>query len=194
MRLVVLRHGRTAWNAARRIQGRSDQPLDDRGRRQVRDWRLQPDWPPLPCSVSPLRRAVETARILGFSEFDTDDRLIEMDWGDYCGRRVAELRSELGDTFRQNEAQGVDFLPEGGESPRQVAQRVDNAVRDSARAGRDCLYITHKGVRRAMLVLACGWDMLGRPPVKLAQDDAMVMQVSAAGGMELEEIVSLRGT
>lgn len=192
MRMIVLRHGRTAWNAQHRIQGRNDQPLDDFGRLQVKSWRLPADWKSLPCVVSPLKRAQETAEILDFATVRRDDRITEMDWGRYCGHRIIDLRREYGELFHQNENRGIDFCPEAGESPRQVALRVEGLFRDYGGNDQDCVCITHKGVRRAMLVLACGWDMLGRPPVRLSQNDAMILEISSRGVASLASTVSLR--
>lgn len=192
MKMIVLRHGRTAWNADHRIQGRKDQPLDDYGRLQVQSWRLPADWKSLPCIVSPLKRVQETAEILGFATVRRDDRIIEMDWGRYCGRRIIDLRREYGELFHQNENRGIDFCPEAGESPRQVALRVKDLFRELGRGDQDCVCITHKGVRRAMLFLACGWDMLGRPPTRLTQNDAMILDISSQGVASLASTVSLR--
>ena len=54
--LVVLRHGATAWNEAKRIQGRSDQPLSESGRRQVGAWRLPSAFERYAWLTSPLHR------------------------------------------------------------------------------------------------------------------------------------------
>ena len=65
MIVSLLRHGSTEWNEAGRMQGRSDVPLSDRGRAQVRAWHVPIDPAcPTPWISSPLKRAVETAEIL----------------------------------------------------------------------------------------------------------------------------------
>ena len=87
-----------------------------------------------------------------------------MDWGDYEGHSLAELRLRYGSGFTDNENRGLDLQPPGGESPRQVQQRLLPWL---AGLRQDTGAVTHKGVIRAILSLALDWPMLGRQPVKL---------------------------
>ena len=64
-RLALLRHGPTGWTREHRLQGRTDIPLDDDGRAEVRRWRLPPEAATFRWRASPLRRAMETAALLG---------------------------------------------------------------------------------------------------------------------------------
>ena len=89
---------------------------------------------------------------------------MEMDWGAWQGERLQDLRESLGEPFRQNEDRGLDFRPPGGESPREVMARVRSWL---AEQRAPTLAITHRGVIRAVLAAATGWDMLGKPPAKL---------------------------
>ena len=66
---------------------------------------------------------METAVLLGLNP-QPEPRLIEMAWGAWEGRRLSELRAELGDLMRENEERGLDFRPPDGESPRDVQNRV----------------------------------------------------------------------
>ncbi len=181
MRVLMLRHGVTAWNLAGRLQGRLDLPLHPRGRQRIGSWRLAPEWRHAPCLSSPLARARDTAALLGFAEARPEPRLIEMHWGAYTGWRLADLRRLLGDGLAENEARGLDFRPPGGESPREVAARLGDLFRDLAAVGRDHLLVTHKGVRRAALALACGWGMRDRPPLRLADDTGLLLELDPAG-------------
>lgn len=161
MKVAFLRHGDTAWSAEGRIQGRSDIPLSKAGRAALRHLDV-PDGMRVVCS--PLRRCVETAELLTDSPVRREPRLIEMSWGAWEGRRLAELRSELGDAMQANEARGWDFRPEGGESPREVLARLGSWLTEIEEP---TLAVTHRGVIRAVFAAASGWDMLGKPPVKL---------------------------
>ncbi|MEN8575482.1 histidine phosphatase family protein, partial [Klebsiella pneumoniae] len=67
--------------------------------------------------TSPLARCTETAALLGWPDARRDDRLAEMRWGDWEGRRLADLRAEGVAAMQANEARGLDFRPAGGESP-----------------------------------------------------------------------------
>ena len=165
MVLVALRrHGDTAWSAAGRIQGRRDVPLSDAGRAALAARELPALCRRMRVVTSPLARCVETARLLGAREAPSDARLVEMHWGDWEGRVLSELREELGAAMRENEARGWDFRPANGETPREVWSRVRPWL---AEVNEPTLAITHRGVIRAVLATATGWDMRGAPPAKL---------------------------
>ena len=166
IRLVLLRHAPTDWNADRRLQGRADTPLSEAGRAVFAGVRLPAAYRQRGWHVSPLRRARETAALLGITPV-VEPALIEMDWGDYERKTLAELHAELGDAFVANEGRGLDFQPPGGESPRQVQNRLRPWLQRLAAGKDDVGAITHKGVIRAILAEAYNWPMIGRPPVKL---------------------------
>jgi probable phosphoglycerate mutase len=161
--LVLLRHGATDWNAAGRLQGRADIALSDAGRAAYAGCAVPAAYRGRLWYASPLRRAQETAALLGLDP-RMEPALIEMDWGGYEGHTLAELRARYGAAFAANEDRGLDLQPPDGESPRQVQQRLLpwlNSLPGDAGA------ITHKGVIRAVLALAFDWPMLGRAPIKL---------------------------
>jgi broad specificity phosphatase PhoE len=172
--IVLIRHGRTAWNAQGRMQGRADVPLSPGGRAEVLAWRLPTAWAEARWLSSPLRRATETAALLTDRPVAPEPRLIEMDWGAWEGRTLAGLRAEMPEGMAANEAQGLDFRPPGGESPREVRARLASLFADFA----DDLVVcaTHKGVIRAALSLATGWDLRSRPPFRMADDAALVLE------------------
>jgi broad specificity phosphatase PhoE len=181
VRVCLIRHASTAWNEEGRIQGRTDIPLSPAGRAQAAAWRLPEGFATAPCVVSPLRRAVETAALLGFPGPATDDRLAEMRWGAFEGRRLGELRDELGPSLADAERRGLDFRPPGGESPREVAARLAGFLGDLAADGRVRLLVAHKGILRAALVLSLGWDMLGKPPVRYDPERALLLTLDREG-------------
>jgi broad specificity phosphatase PhoE len=175
-RLALLRHGETAWSAAGRIQGRTDVPLLPG---------LSMSFPK-PCTgmrvvTSPLQRCVQTAALLGAPDAAREPRIIEMHWGDWEGESFVALRERLGDAMRENEARGLDFRPANGESPREVTARVQGWLRDLARDGTPTLAVTHRGVIRALLAAATGWDMRGKPPAKLDWSAVQLFDVSPNG-------------
>jgi broad specificity phosphatase PhoE len=184
-RLLLIRHGATAWNEARRLQGRADPGLSPRGRAEVLSWRLPEAWNGARWLSSPLRRARATAALLTAAPVGIDERLIEMDWGAIEGRRLADLRAEDPAGMAANEARGLDFRPPGGESPREVAERVRGLAAALAGEPGPVVAITHKGVVRAALALATGWTMLDKPPVRLAPAQALALLCHPDGGLEL---------
>lgn len=180
IRLALLRHGPTEWNAEGRLQGHTDLPLSANGRAALATYHMPAAYRQRRWYVSPLLRARETADLLGL-EASVAPEMIEMNWGQYEGHTLAELRDRYGAAFAANEAKGLDLLPPGGESPRQVQQRVQAWLRDLAKAGVDSGAVTHKGVIRAILALAFDWPMLGKPPVKLTWSCLQEFQVSEDG-------------
>jgi broad specificity phosphatase PhoE len=190
VRILLIRHGRTAWNEAGRMQGRADPPLSPGGRAQVLRWRLPQGWAQARWLSSPLRRATETAALLTDRPVTIDPRLTEMDWGAFEGRTLAELRAEGLEAMAANEARGLDFRPTGGESPREVRTRLAALLADLA-AGPDAILVTHKGVIRAALSLASGWDMTEKPPLCLADDTALALHGDACGRPALGPIIPL---
>jgi len=176
-----LRHAETEWSRDKRIQGRTDIPLSPAGRAALRARAL-----PAPCAgmqavTSPLSRCVETAALLGHAQAAREARLVEMHWGAWEGRRVAELRATLGAAMQANEARGMDFTPEGGESPRQVLARLRPWLAEVAARAQPTLAFTHRGVIRVLLAEALGWDMLGRPPAKLDWSAVQLFRLDAQG-------------
>ena len=180
MKLLLLRHGMTAWNLDKRVQGRIDQPLCATGRERLLSFRL-PDWT-RSCRwySSPLRRATQSADLLGL-DYTVESALIEMSWGEWEGRILKPLRRELGETMRDNEARGLDFRPPGGESPRQVQARLEPWLTRIAVRGDDCAAMVHKGIIRCIYSLASGWDMRGESPVDFAWDALHGFELFADG-------------
>ena len=91
--LYIIRHGRTDWNNLKKLQGRTDIPLNDEGRNMADEARSEyKDIHFDVCYSSPLVRATETARIL-LSERNipiiTDSRLTEMGFGIFEGAENA---------------------------------------------------------------------------------------------------------
>jgi broad specificity phosphatase PhoE len=182
-RLALLRHADTAWSLAGRIQGRADVPL----------------LPRLSCPLpdacrgmrvvtSPLRRCVETAALLGAAEALREPRLVEMDWGSWQGETLSGLRKVLGQAMLENEARGLDFTPPGGESPRILLCRLKSWLCEVAREAVPTLAVTHRGVIRAILAEASGWDMRGKAPAKLDWHAVHFFNIAADGTPRVERL------
>lgn len=122
--VYLARHGETAWSLTGQHTGRTDLPLTERGERNARA--LGERLAGLNFAkvfTSPLRRATRTCELAGFGAVAEVDRdLVEWDYGQYEGRRTAEIEAERPDwdLFR-------DGCP-GGESPDQVGARADRAL------------------------------------------------------------------
>src|SRR5262247_2604338 len=122
--IYLARHGETAWSLTGQHTGLTDLPLTERGERNARQLgeRLR-GLTFAKVYTSPLQRAARTCALAGFGTVAEVDRdLVEWDYGEYEGRRTAEIRAQRPDwqLFR-------DGCP-GGESPQQVAARADRVV------------------------------------------------------------------
>jgi broad specificity phosphatase PhoE len=120
----LARHGETAWSISGQHTGRTDLPLTERGVRQARALgeRLR-RYAVTAVLTSPSQRAVRTSQIAGFGELaEINSDLAEWDYGQYEGRRTAEILLERPDwqLFR-------DGCP-GGESAEQVGVRADRVI------------------------------------------------------------------
>ena len=122
--VYLARHGETAWTLSGQYTGFTDLPLTERGERNAR--RLEERLSGLAFAkvfTSPLQRARRTCELAGFGTVaEIDQDLVEWNYGEYEGRRTAEIRVERPDweLFR-------DGCP-GGESPAQVSTRADRVV------------------------------------------------------------------
>lgn len=179
--IVLVRHGPTEWNAAGRIQGHVDVPLSTAGRQKISTWKIPRRFEHAQWVSSPLKRAVETASIMGCNTPAIEPLLIEMNWGEWEGLTLLELRARLGADMQENEARGLDFKPTGGESPRQVQKRFKSWLAEISTKGRSHIVITHKGVIRAAISLATRWDMKHDPPFTMRWDCAQVLRLNAEG-------------
>ena len=181
IRVALIRHAPTGWNQDGRIQGRADTELSDEGRAMARAWRLPPELRDFRWVTGTLARTQQTAALMGLRPEGEDPRLNEMDWAAWTGRTLADLRAEFGADMAANEARGLDFRPTGGESPRDVKARLAAWLGERAQLGHHTGAITHRGVQRAALGLAMGWDFLGKPPLKLARDAVLMLEIDDRG-------------
>jgi broad specificity phosphatase PhoE len=158
--LVLVRHGRTAWNAERRFVGRTDVDLDEHGEAQARavgavlgDVRA--------LYTSPLRRARRTAELLGTGlEPVVDDAFVELDYGELEGVRLDDVSPATWRTLRDDH----DTPLPGGESFADVHARVAAALdalfadRDGAarRDGAHVVVVSHVSPIKAAVAWALG--------------------------------------
>lgn len=166
--IYFIRHGQTQWNVEKRLQGRTDIPLNEAGRLQIAAYQLPESLLSIPWFTSPLLRAQQTANLLGV-DADTEVALIEMSWGNWEGKTLGQLRQQDPLYVAEQESLGLDLRPVGGESPRLVAERVSDWIEtlDVANVEQRIGCVSHKGIIRAIYASAVNWDMLGKAPHKL---------------------------
>jgi broad specificity phosphatase PhoE len=174
--LLLIRHAETTWNAEKRLQGRSDTPLSDKGRTMVRSWSVPEEFAHFKWLSSPLKRAVETANLLGHDP-EIQPALIEMSWGTWEGENWQELQARLGpEVMAAHQADGLDFRPDDGESPREVQDRLSPWLMG---LNTSTIAVCHKGILQAVYALASGWQMTEKPPVKFRHGSAYLFQVES---------------
>jgi broad specificity phosphatase PhoE len=150
--LLVVRHGRTAANASGLLLGRADPELDELGRRQAAA--IAAVLPPIDRVVaSPLRRAQQTAAAFGLP-IETDERWIELDFGEWDGRPLGVVPLEAWAQWRAV----LDFGPPGGECLAALGRRVRAACDDllEAAAHGNVVVVTHVSPVKAAVAWALG--------------------------------------
>jgi broad specificity phosphatase PhoE len=169
-RIVLVRHGRTAWNAERRIQGQLDVELDATGLEQARAVApLIAALDPVLVWSSDLARARQTAETIAKEAGlvpTYDERLREFRLGDYQGMTHAELDARDPAAFDLFQRGEWDTIP-GADTTREVAARFTAAVSDLAAAlgpGETGVAVSHGAATRSGLVTFLGW------PLELAHD------------------------
>ena len=154
MRITFVRHGETEWNRIGRIQGVTDVPLNDTGRKQAArsaEMLMQETWTTI--TSSPLKRARETAQIiadtLGQELGPALDLLREQDYGEAEGVSTAEFRSRWPNR---------DW--KGGESAQMVQQRALQALQylEKLDPDGDVLAVCHRGFIRHLVAALTGLD------------------------------------
>ncbi|OBJ52217.1 histidine phosphatase family protein [Mycobacterium sp. 1423905.2] len=171
MTVILLRHGRSTSNTAGVLAGRSEGvDLDDRGREQAAGLvdRIG-DLPIRAVLTSPLLRCRRTVEPLARAlclEPVIEDRLAEVDYGEWTGRKIGELANEP--LWRVVQAHPSAAVFPGGEGLAQVQARAVTAVREHDRRlaeehGGDALWVacTHGDVIKAVIADAYGIHLDG---------------------------------
>lgn len=156
--LCLVRHGRTASNAAHRFLGRTDEPLDAVGEAEVAALAAGLDVSLDAVYASPLRRARQTAAALG-GEVRLVDGLVELDQGALEGLDGAEAMTRYPDFFAAWQRDPAAAAAPGGESFGALRERALHAVEQLARAhrpGEVVAVVTHQLVIAALASSAAG--------------------------------------
>ncbi len=156
--IVLVRHGETDANQAGLLLGRADPPLNDRGRQQAATLAeaLASVAEPL-IVTSPLARAVETATWIGERVGVTprvDARLIELDYGEWDGHRIADVPAATRDRWRADPS----FTPPGGESLTDLRARVAPLAAELYEQAEDhtSIAVSHVSPIKAVILWALG--------------------------------------
>jgi alpha-ribazole phosphatase len=122
--LILVRHGESVANAQGLLLGRTDAELTESGRAQAAGARALITDPVAEVRTSPLRRARDTAEILGLgAPVTVDETWIEVDYGEFECRPLSGIPAEVWQRWRGDR----DFRPEGGETLAEVDERIGSA-------------------------------------------------------------------
>jgi len=163
-RLVLLRHGQTAWNKAHRVQGQLDAELDDTGRRQAADVA------PLIAAMAPVAlwssdslRARDTAAYVAKEtglDPSYDARLREYFLADRQGLTHAEYAALAPEEFAEFRLGDFDVVP-GGERASEVAARMTAALGEllaTVAPGELAVAVSHGAAIRDAVPALLGWE------------------------------------
>ena len=177
MEVVLVRHGETEWSAALRHTGRTDLPLTPAGEEEARavGEALRGREFALVLS-SPLRRALDTARLAGFAP-QVRGELAEWDYGEYEGLTTAQIRETVPDWTIWR------YGARGGESGAEVGARVDRVIAEILQVDGDVLVFGHGHLLR---VLCARWLELEPPDGRLFALDPATLSTL---GLEREQRV-----
>jgi broad specificity phosphatase PhoE len=164
--LALVRHGETAANADGRLLGRADPSLTALGHEQA-DRLAVALAPSKPSAIvsSPLRRARQSAEAiadLAGMAVEVDERLVELDYGEWDGRTFAELPPGAAARWRDD----LHFTPPGGESLAAVRKRVAPCCEELLARGGLVIAVSHVSPIKAAVSWALGvgdetgWRML----------------------------------
>ncbi len=153
--VYLIRHGETEWSVNGRHTGRTDIPLTENGRQVAKRWQPYAAAKTFALVLtSPLQRARQTCELVGLApQAEIDRDLMEWDYGAYEGLTRQEIRALEPEWMIFN-----DGCP-SGESPQQVAARVDRVIARARAVGGSVVLFAHGHVLR---LLAARW--LGLPP------------------------------
>jgi probable phosphoglycerate mutase len=199
-RIVAVRHGQTAWNVDKRIQGQIDVGLDATGQWQARrvaqslcEERFDAIY------ASDLARACDTARAIAQAvglDVRTDRGLRERSFGVFQGLTFAEIEQRFPEPARRWRQREAGFGPDGGESLERFCARAVGAVKALAarHRGQHIAVVTHGGVLDALYRAASrvaldaprSWQLDNASINRLLASDSGLVVVGWADTLHLE--------
>lgn len=194
LNVYLLRHGETRYNAeGNRYCGRTDIPLTEKGIRQAEAVFEQLKGKPIDAVYSsPLKRAFKTAKIAsGDEEVVTDERLIEVDFGMWEGKRREEFMIENPQTWENWAADPANYRAgEIGEKASMVVQRVDSFFIEMLQKHPDqtILVTGHNGINRLYMAYKLGMPLKNYRKIVQHNSSLTYFQLDNDGEFTLEQL------
>jgi probable phosphoglycerate mutase len=183
----MIRHGQTDWNAEGRLQGQQDIGLNETGKSQatqngvaLREL-LGNDVANFDFVASPLSRTRQTMELarkamgLDPQAYRTDERLVELSFGDWEGHTLDDIRQIAPDRLKLRSRQKWNFIPPGpaAESYEILSWRVGAWLNTVTRP---TVCVSHGGVVRTVFRLVGGWDETEAAKTGIPQDRILVIE------------------
>jgi len=159
--LILVRHGESIANAQGLLLGRTDAELTETGRAQAAAVPMLLERPVVELRSSPLRRAVDTAELLGLElPVVVDERWIEVDYGEFECQPLGDIPAGVWQKWQRDR----DFCPADGESLAEVDVRIAAACEElfasdgsgARRADGDVVVVSHVTPIKAAVAWALG--------------------------------------
>ncbi|MBJ7314161.1 histidine phosphatase family protein [Rugamonas sp. CCM 8940] len=189
-KILLIRHGETAWNAVRRLQGHTDIALNDEGLRQAEALaRALADEPVDLVVASDLQRAMQTAQAVAALHtlpLHTDAQLRERCYGGFEGMLYSDIERRYPAEYALWQARDIDaVMPSGerdAESFRQFYRRTLDAIVGwgGRHAGRTLVVVAHGGVLECAYRAAVGMSL--DSPRDFQVKNASINRFTLAGG------------
>lgn len=186
-KLILIRHGQTAWNVQRRFRGRADIPLSETGLQQAcaTSQCIHSTWTPAAIYSSPMTRCIVTAKIIA-EPFDVNvqplDGLNDIDYGQWQGLAEDEVNARWPEEFELwSDAPHLARIP-GGETLEKVRARARAALRDILRSHLTdtVIVVSHDSVNRVLLLQALELPLSHY--WRLAQDTCGINELNFSNG------------
>lgn len=182
--IYCIRHGQTDWNAQSRYQGQVDVPINEIGRMQARRngealRQFLPEIATADFISSPLSRARETMQIvrrclgLDVEDYQTDERLQEVHYGDWQGKLLTTLRDTDEEAIAARLADPFNFRPPSGESYCDLLDRMRDWLEG---VERDTVVTTHGGISRTLRAHLLDLDPSSILDLEVPQDKVLVIR------------------
>lgn len=143
MKIIFVRHGQTMSNIEKKYSTpdtrleKSGLYILDKTKKLLENYDIDQVY------TSGLIRSQETAKILGFEEFLVDNRLNEMDFGDFKGQNIYDVRDNYKEFFKKEKENYFDQKYPNGESRRDVINRLSSFLDEKSKEGKNILAISH---------------------------------------------------
>jgi broad specificity phosphatase PhoE len=167
-RIILVRHGQTAWNSEERFRGHADIPLDETGFAQAEavSKRLAMQWKPDDIYAGPLSRTIQTAEPTAryFNlPVQIEPGLIDVDCGEWRGLTPREAGQRWPAEFNAYLHRPAQFQFPGGESLENARLRAIRRVTELASTHRNqtIMLVSHTALNRLILLSVLGMDSSG---------------------------------